>query len=54
MHRCSLPLTGKRVVHKVVTDLGVFTPEGAAFQIERLAPGVTEEQLGMSDSLISY
>lgn len=54
MHRCSLPLTGKRVVHKVVTDLGVFTPEGAAFQIERLAPGVTEKQLGMSDSLISY
>ncbi len=52
MHRCTLPLTGKRVVHKVVTDLGVFTPKGEFFQVEKLAPGVTETQLGMPDGLL--
>ena len=52
MHRCTLPLTGKRVVHRVVTDLGVFTPKGEFFQVEKLAPGVTETQLGMPDGLL--
>lgn len=52
MHRCTLPLTGKGVVHKVVTDLGVFTPKGESFQVEKLAPGVTESQLGMPDGLL--
>lgn len=53
LHRCTLPLTGKGVVHKIVTDLGVFTPTGESFQVEKLAPGVTEEQLGMPDGLLS-
>ena len=53
LHRCKLPLTGKGVVHKIITDLGVFTPMGESFQIEQLAPGVTQEQLGMTDALIS-
>ena len=53
LHRCTLPLTGKGVVHKIVTDLGVFTPTGESFQIDRLAPGVTEKQLGMTDTLLS-
>lgn len=45
--RCTLPLTGKRVVHKIVTDLGTFTPVGEAFQIDKLADGVTEADLGL-------
>ena len=45
LHRCSLPLTGKNVVSKVVTDLGVFTPLGESFRVEKIAPGVSEEDL---------
>jgi 3-oxoacid CoA-transferase subunit B len=42
---CTLPLTGRAVVHRVITDLGVLdvTPEG--FVCAELAPGVTAEQL---------
>jgi len=52
LHRCTLPLTGKNVVHKIVTDLGIFTPKGDSFQIEKLAPSVTRSQLGISPDLI--
>jgi len=43
--KCSLPLTGVRVVHRVITELAVLdvTPEGFAL-IER-APGVSVEQV---------
>lgn len=53
LHRCTLPLTGKNVVHKIVTDYGIFTPMGETFSIDKLAPGVTREQLGIDDSLLS-
>ncbi|MCY0925439.1 CoA transferase subunit B [Streptomyces sp. H27-H1] len=38
--RCTLPLTGRGVVHRVITDLAVLdiTPEG--FLLRELAPGV--------------
>jgi 3-oxoacid CoA-transferase subunit B len=38
---CTLPLTGKGCVHRVITELGVseLTPEG--FRVLELAPGVT-------------
>jgi len=45
LHRCTLPLTGKNVVSKVVTDLGIFTPMGDSFQIDKIAPGVSEAEL---------
>lgn len=45
LHRCALPLTGKNVVSTVVTDLGIFTPTGEKFQIDKIAPGVTVEEL---------
>jgi 3-oxoadipate CoA-transferase beta subunit len=40
---CSYPLTGKRVVSRIYTDLAVVdvTPEG--FRLVELAPGVSEE-----------
>jgi 3-oxoacid CoA-transferase subunit B len=50
---CTLPLTGFQVVHKVVTDLGIFIPTGQAFQIEKLAPGVSESDLGLESKLIA-
>lgn len=52
LHRCTLPLTGKNVVHKIVTDCGVFTPTGDSFRIEKLAPGIQRDQLGMDPALL--
>jgi 3-oxoacid CoA-transferase subunit B len=41
--KCDLPLTGKRVVSRIITDLCVFdvTPQGLL--LRELAPGVSEE-----------
>ncbi len=38
--RCTLPLTGRAVVSRVITDLGVFDVAGTAFAVVELAPGV--------------
>ncbi|MBV8721368.1 MAG: succinyl-CoA--3-ketoacid-CoA transferase, partial [Candidatus Eremiobacteraeota bacterium] len=42
---CTLPLTGRRVVHKIITDLGAIdvTPEGLV--LRELAPGVTLDEI---------
>ncbi|MDH2908834.1 MAG: CoA transferase subunit B [Candidatus Eremiobacteraeota bacterium] len=42
---CTLPLTGKRVVHQLMTDLAVIdiTPEGLV--LRELAPGVSVEEV---------
>lgn len=38
---CDLPLTGRGVVSRVITDLGVFDVAGAGFAVVELAPGVS-------------
>ncbi len=45
VRQCSLPLTGKAVVHEVATDLGYFriTPKG--LELVEIAPGVSLEQV---------
>jgi 3-oxoacid CoA-transferase subunit B len=45
LQECTLPLTGKGVVNRIVTDLGVFdvTPDG--MKAMELAPGVTPDEI---------
>jgi len=43
--RCDLPLTGRRVVQRVITDLGVLDVAGGAFRLVETAPDVTVEQV---------
>jgi 3-oxoacid CoA-transferase subunit B len=42
---CSLPLTGKRVVQRVITDLAVLDVETVGLVLRELAPGVTLDEL---------
>jgi 3-oxoacid CoA-transferase subunit B len=44
LRECSLPLTGKRVVDRVITDLCVMDVRDG-FDVVELAPGVTREQV---------
>lgn len=42
---CTLPLTGERVVQRIITDLAVLDVEEDGLVLRELAPGVTEEQV---------
>jgi 3-oxoacid CoA-transferase subunit B len=42
---CTLPLTGKGVVSRVITDLGVLDVADEGFRLVELAPGVTREEI---------
>lgn len=42
---CSLPLTGRRVVDRVITDLGVLEVTDAGFHVTELAPGISSETI---------
>jgi 3-oxoacid CoA-transferase subunit B len=42
---CSLPLTGKRVVHRIITDLAVMDITEHGLVLRELAPGVTLEEV---------
>jgi 3-oxoacid CoA-transferase subunit B len=45
LRECSLPLTGRRVVSRVITDLAVLDVTGEAFELVELAPGVTYDDV---------
>jgi 3-oxoacid CoA-transferase subunit B len=42
---CSLPLTGERVVHRVITDLAVIDVTDKGLRLVECAPGVTEAEV---------
>ena len=42
---CTLPLTGKGVVKRVITDLAVLDVERDGFVVREMAPEVTEQQV---------
>ena len=43
--QCSLPLTGARVVNKIITDIAEFEFRPAGLTLTKLAPGVTEDEV---------
>ncbi|MBI1853097.1 MAG: CoA transferase subunit B [Planctomycetes bacterium] len=45
LRECALPLTGKRVVHRIITDHAVFDVGPKALVLVELAPGVTEPEV---------
>ena len=45
LHECKLPLTGKGVVHRVITDLCVIDITPSGFEVVELADGVTHEMI---------
>ncbi|MFD5144799.1 CoA transferase subunit B [Streptomyces sp. NPDC058401] len=45
VERCTLPLTGRGVVHRVITDLAVLDITPGGFLLRELAPGVSLDQV---------
>ena len=45
VQECSLPLTGKKVVQRIITDLAVFDVTGDGLVLRELAADVTLEQV---------
>ena len=45
LEQCSLPLTGKKVVHEIVTDLGYFKVGDDGLTLVEIAPGVTVDEI---------
>jgi 3-oxoacid CoA-transferase subunit B len=42
---CTLPLTGIKVVNRIITNLGVFDVVGGGLKVIELAPGVTRDEV---------
>ena len=45
LHKCTLPLTGKGVVNRIITNLGVLDVISGGLKIVEVADGVAEEEL---------
>ena len=45
LEACTLPLTGKGVVHEIVTDLGYFVVTKKGLWLKEIAPGVTVDEI---------
>ncbi len=42
---CSLPLTGIKVVNRIITNLGVFDVVDGGLKVIEIAPGVSREEI---------
>ncbi len=45
LSNCSLPLTGKKCIQRVLTDLGFYNIHDGAFHLIEIAPGVTVDEV---------
>jgi len=45
LRRCQLPLTGVRVVHRVITDRAVVDVTPSGLVLREIAPGTTLEEI---------
>jgi 3-oxoacid CoA-transferase subunit B len=45
VHECSLPYTGRRVVHRIITDLAVLDVTPSGLVLRETAPGVTVDEI---------
>ncbi|MDQ1734802.1 MAG: 3-oxoacid CoA-transferase subunit [Pseudonocardiales bacterium] len=45
VNQCSLPLTGQRVVHRIITDLAVLDVLDQGLRLVECAPGVSEAEV---------
>ena len=45
LRQCTLPLTGTRIVSRIITDLCVIDVTGEGLKLLELAPGVTREEV---------
>ncbi len=45
LETCTLPLTGKAVVHEIVTDLGYFEITASSLRLKEIAEGVTVDEI---------
>ncbi len=45
VQECTLPLTGRRVIDRIITDRGDFTVDSEGLVLNAVAPGVEIEEL---------